>query len=507
MVPDRQLTLSQYSELMNDVVARARVVQKSWSALSVVERVKPLKAMREMLSAEARSFAAAIAAENGKTELEALTQEIVPTLDVLDFLAKNAVTILADKPHKIATRQLYFRGKEAKVVREPYGVIGILGTWNYAFYLSFSQALFALTAGNAVVLKAAEFSSVVTDHIRELATRAGYPADLFYAAAAGSGAGEALCRAKCDKYILTGSRRTGQAVLGILAQELKPAIVELSGCDPYIVLDDADMDLAARSVLWAAFQYSGQTCVAPRRVFVSPASRAAFLAALKKHWNENAEFLSHQGFLRAPLQAGMDEEKVRRLKQAGAVLELGQEPVAGAKSPSAYFAPRVFSGVKAKDLKSEDFMSPVIFIIESANEDEMLAQVNDSEFALGASVWTQDRAHAERWAKAVTAGQVWINDAIYSVALAEAPFGGHKDSGFGTTRGAEGLLEMTRLKFITAEWRSSAKRSRRHLPPYDPRSFEIVLCLQRLFFADTWKIRIHAITSLMRVLMKPKKKS
>jgi len=126
--------------------------------------------------------------------------------------------------------------------------------WNYPFFLCLTQFLFALIAGNAVILKGAEGSERIMDVITELLVEAGFNKDLFFIFAAGSGAGEALTRLGCDKYILTGSRKTGQAVMRLLSNQWRPSVMELSGNDPYVILSDADWDLAIRHLIWASFR-------------------------------------------------------------------------------------------------------------------------------------------------------------------------------------------------------------------------------------------------------------
>ena len=284
---DKRLSLNDFSSLLLEKLPTLKKAQEAWRALSIEERVKPLKAMRLKLSRNSDEYVRAISLENGKTELESLSQEVIPILDTLEFLEKNASEILRPKALKLRTKQFYFKGKEHELIYEPYGVIGILGTWNYPFYLCLSQVLFAIVAGNAVILKGAEYSERITDVIQELLIASGFPEELFYCFSAGSAGGEALSRLGCDKYILTGSRRTGQAVLKILNDKLTPSVMELSGSDPYIILSDADWDLAARTLLWASFQYSGQTCVAPRRVFILEEDKPRFLEAFRSAWEKS----------------------------------------------------------------------------------------------------------------------------------------------------------------------------------------------------------------------------
>jgi len=447
--------------------------------------------MREILSGDSERCVRVLAQENGKTELEALSQEIIPLLDTLEYLEKNAADVLSDRPVKLGTRQFYFRGKRNAYIHVPYGVIGILGTWNYPLFLCMTQVLFALTAGNAVVLKGSEFSERVTDLIEELLKASGFPEDLFYCFSAGSGAGEAVCRAGCDKYVLTGSRRTGKAVMRLLSDNLKPAVIELSGCDPYVILSDADWDLAARTLLWAAYQYSGQTCVAPRRVLILKRDKEFFLSAFGRAWGRCGDYLSRQGMLRSAMSAAQEKAKLEELIGRGAAHEFGSPPT---DKESAYCPPQVLSGLGPGDVRGLDLMSPVVVLIECEDERRLLEAAGASDFALGASLWTRDRRKAGQWARQIRAGQLWVNDSIFSVALGEVSFGGFKDSGFGKTRGPEGLLEMVEKKFVSFGWRS--RRSLRHLPPYPAYSYAALDEIQRMIYLPSWKGKARAFFRL-----------
>ena len=229
-----------WAEVFAEALRKARPAQSAWAARPIAERRASFTELRRVLSRRSREVADVIAAENGKTSLEALTQEIIPILDCLVFVEKKAARVLAPRRVRLKTRQFYFRGKTCEVRREPWGVVGVLGTWNYAFFISLSQILFAVAAGNAVIFKGAPESPKVTRLIEELLEEAGFAKDLVFCASGPAEAGEALTAAGCDKLILTGSRSTGRKVLGASAQELKPAVAELSGADAFVILSDAD---------------------------------------------------------------------------------------------------------------------------------------------------------------------------------------------------------------------------------------------------------------------------
>lgn len=483
--------------VLSKAIARARDVQGQWSRLPVESRLRPLKALRERLVRDTEHFVRVVRDENGKTELEALSQEILPVLDTAVFLEKNVARLLRKRRMSGATRQFYFRGKQNEVVVEPYGVIGILGTWNYPFVISMTQILFALTAGNAVIFKGALESPRVTELTRELLVSSGFPRDLVFAFSSGADGGRALCRAGCDKYLLTGSRATGRAVMKLLADGLKPSVMELSGSDPYVILPDADWGLAVNTLVWASFQYSGQTCVAPRRVFVLKEDEEKFLAALRAEWKRNAVYLDEKGMLRSADRAADEKRKLMLLQEKGAKLLMGGE----IQDPSsAYFPPQVYGGVAPADIEGLDFMSPVFFVFPCEDERSLLGELARTPFGLGASVWTRDRSKARLFAERIDAGQVWVNDSIFSVALGEAPFGGRRESGFGSTRGAEGFMEMVRPKYLSFDWLK--KRPLVHLPPYGPLSYPILSEIQRILYETSFRNRLRAVGRLVKTALK-----
>lgn len=502
-VPDAEkpLTSGEPSQIQQQL-NQLRTAQKKWERTALSERAAICRRMKKYLSANAARFAGVISAENGKTQLEALTQEIIPALDTLDYLMRSTESVL--KPQKISlhTRQFYFKGKQNFYQYQPYGVIGILGTWNYAFFLSMTQAVFALVAGNTVYLKSSELSGEVNKLIDELLKAGGFPEDSYLCVCEGAEFGAAFVSSGCDKYILTGAKRTGKAVQKVLSENSVPSVMELSGCDPYVVFPDADFDLALRSLIWASYQYSGQTCVAPRRLIIQRQDRERCIQIFRKHYDNCTEFISSQGKLRSEKQATAERQKVSRLIQQGGKIEVGRFDAAAA---GAQFDPVLISGVSNEVLKDMDFMAPVIFLIEGADPDEMISLASYSESALGASVWTRNRQFADQAAALIPAGQLWVNDGFFSVAVGSVGFGGFKASGFGKTRGKAGLLEMVQEKFVSFDTRK--KRMTPQLPPYAPGSFEIVNGLQKILFSDGIVAKCKASADFISAVMRSSKKS
>lgn len=477
-------------------VQELRRAQAAWAERSVADRLLAVRRLRGLVSDSADATARAVAAESGKTPLEALTQEVLPFLDTCLFLERQAEAILADERLEFQTQLFFASKKNNRIAHAPYGVIGILGTWNYAFFLNMTQALFALTAGNAVALKFSELSPSVAELCRKLLAEAGYPEALVRISAGGADEGRALTAAGCDKYILTGSRAAGKAVLARLAEDLKPAIVELSGSDAYLIFSDADWKLAVKSLVWAAFQYSGQTCVAPRRVIVLERDKELFLQNFREAAAAASEFVGQQGTLRVPKFAEDERRKIASLQGAGGKLLWKSDRTEGPQT----VVPQLWGGVSPEAAGQFDWMCPILFLITVPDEASALRAAQATPFGLGASVWTRSRGLASRAERAIRAGQLWVNDTLFSVALGEAPFGGFGASGFGKTRGRDGLLEMTESRLVSSDFRRS--RIQIHLPPYMPQSYAIILQIQKLWFGIRASDKFRAVAGLIRACMK-----
>lgn len=481
---------------MTDAVRDLRQAQAAWGALGTAERLRRVRKLRGIVSDAGDRIARTIAEENGKSPLEALTQEVMPFLDTCLFLERRAEEILADKPLAFESRLFFASKKDSRMIRAPYGVIGILGTWNYPFFLNMTQALFALVAGNTVCLKLSELSPKVADLIRALLAEAGFGADVIRVSAGGAEEGRALTAAGCDKYILTGSRAAGRAVLGRLAEDLKPAVVELSGSDAYLIYSDADWKLAVKSLVWAAFQYSGQTCVAPRRVIVLERDKEIFLKTFQSAVADCAEFVNYQGTLRTSKFASDERRKIDEIRAAGARLLWKSGRTEGPQT----VAPQLWEMSSAEAAGAVDWMSPVLLLIAAPDEAGMVRAARQTPFGLGASVWTRSRARAARVSRSIRAGQVWVNDTLFSVALGEAPFGGFGDSGFGSTRGPEGLLEMTESRLVSSDFRHA--RIKLHLPPYMPNSYAIIQQIQKIWFGTRPFGKLRAAADLAGACVK-----
>ena len=258
-------------------VARARTAQSGWAGLGLRRRIAVLREFQAKMHARKSEIAQAITREAGKPVAEALVTEVLVVLDAARFLIDNAWGLLRDEP--VPHGNLATKLKSGWLVREPYGVIGIISPWNYPFSIPATEALAALVAGNAVVLKPSELTPLVALELASLLYDAGVPEDVFQVVVGAGATGAALLRSPIDKLVFTGSVATGKRIAAAAAERLLPVVLELGGKDPMLVLDDADVDVASSAAVWGAFVNAGQACLSVERCYVHRSLYDPFLKA------------------------------------------------------------------------------------------------------------------------------------------------------------------------------------------------------------------------------------
>jgi acyl-CoA reductase-like NAD-dependent aldehyde dehydrogenase len=258
-------------------VARAHSAQQRWAGTPIAERVAVLKRFQKLLCDQKDVVAEVITREAGKPVAEALSAEVLVVLDAIKFLIDHAPEFLL--PERVPHANPIMKLKQGILLREPYGVIGIISPWNYPFSLPSVQTLTALITGNAVVLKPSEFTPFSSLELQRLLREAGLGSDLLQVVTGEGAAGGALLESNIDKLIFTGSVATGKKVAMAAAAKLLPVVLELGGKDPMIVLEDADVDVASSAAVWGAFMNSGQTCLSVERCYVHHSIYEQFLQA------------------------------------------------------------------------------------------------------------------------------------------------------------------------------------------------------------------------------------
>jgi len=434
-------------------VARARVGQTAWAEIGVRKRVAVLREFQRGLQRRKSEIAEVITREAGKPLAEALTTEVLVVLDAARFLIDHAFRLLSDEP--IPHGNLVAKLKSGWLLREPYGVIGIVSPWNYPFSTPATEVLAALVAGNAVVLKPSEFTSLVALELESLLHAAGVPRDVFRVVVGDGTTGAALIDSPIDKLVFTGSVATGKHIAAAAAERLLPVVLELGGKDPMLVLDDADVDVASSAAVWGAFVNAGQACLSVERCYVHRSLHEAFLRACVE---KTKALRVGYGLDRDTDMGPMIHERQLQVVEShveDAIARGARVLTGGCRLPELgknFYQPTVLAEVTQEmRIMREETFGPVLPVMAFDSDDEALALANDSDFGLAASVFTRNWGRGERLARRIQAGTVMVNDVVACFGITEAPHGGVKFSGVGRAHGRFGLEEMVRLKYLDSD--------------------------------------------------------
>jgi len=441
-------------EEVQAVVDDVAEVQPFWAQLSLADRARYMRRAADALVADMEEVAALLTREQGKPITESYVMELIPTIDALKWCASAGPEILADE--KIPYPQAFLKTKRSFFSYEPLGVVGVIAPWNYPWSIPFGEVAIALMAGNGVVLKPASLTPLLGERIQQVFDDAGFPQGLVGTVHGGGAIGQALCEASTAKIFFTGSVAVGRKVGEVCAQRLKGSVLELGGKDPQIVCADADLANAVSGCVWGAFANAGQTCSGIERTYVVESIADEFLEGVRRETErltvgDPLEWETEIGPMVSAQQADQVTELVDDAVAAGADrLTGGPREVPGYSGR--FIAPTVLTGVEDEmRIMREEIFGPVAPVVVVKDEAEALERANDSNFGLGASVWTKDRAKGERIARRIESGMVWINDHSYSHGAAQTSWGGVKESGLGRSHSKFGLYECVNIKHVAWE--------------------------------------------------------
>ena len=480
LVPSANRPLSFSPQEVFQAAAQARRAFDQWRCRSFRERGICLERIRRRLAQEAASWAGLISEDVGKPILEALGSDLLGSLEALRLLVRRGQRWLAPEPIPRSRLDRLRGSVRARLIYEPLGVVGVIGTWNYPLGINLAQIASALFCGNAVLWKPSELALRTAERLERLFQEAGLPPGLFTALPGDGVVGEHLLKAGCDKILFTGQGRTGRKILSQLSEQGIPAILELSGMDPALVCRDAPVPLAAEGLAWGAMTAGGQSCVAARRLIVDerllPRFLPAFLERVRSlRVGDPRDPATEIGPLRTPEQVERLEGLIGEALSSGATLLAGGGRLRD--RAGRFFQPTVLAGLNhSLRIVQEEFFGPVALILPARDEEEMVALANRSAYGLGASVWTRDLRRGRRLALDLQAGVVWVNEVLVSAGDFRLPFGGLKGSGFGRVHGAQGLRQLTNLKCIEE---NRPGRFRPHYFPYSRKKYEQLLQLIR----------------------------
>ncbi|MBS1060398.1 aldehyde dehydrogenase family protein [Gluconobacter sp. Dm-44] len=404
----------------DDVVARLKQPAEHWKAVPMTVRLRLVRRFRRLLRSRWRMLSSLFPA---RPAIETWTAELLPLLAACRFLERNAEKVLRARTAGMWGRPLWLPGVTSHVERRPYGAVLILAPGNYPLMLPGIQLLQALVAGNVVALKPALGGEAAARLLVDLLAQAGFPQSVCMVLPTDSGA-EAVA-AGFDLIMLTGSVQTGRQVLEGATRTLTPTIMELSGVDPVFVLRGADLGYVARRLAYGIRLNNGATCIAPHRVFVRHEDKAEFLALLRSTLAQKPP-LSCDSAGQARLAA-----LVEQIEASG-----GRAETIGGVT--------LFTEVEGlSDRLDTDIFVPWLAVTGVSDMEEALMLDTGMSYALGASIFGPV-PEATRMARRIRSGSICINDLIVPTADPRLPFGGAGASGYGVTRGPEGLLALTR---------------------------------------------------------------
>jgi acyl-CoA reductase-like NAD-dependent aldehyde dehydrogenase len=441
--------LEMNEQALNKAIERARETLPFWRSLSVANKMRRLKTLKDIIYQRKDEIAGVLVADSARVRFsaEGLVFEVLNNF----FIYKEARRLLK-KSTRVTLNPIVYSSKNAQVELVPYGVVGIISPANSPFFESFQQIIQAVLMGNTVVVKPSEATPQVSRLIQQLISESKVPVGVINIIHGGADLGEKIVHSPhIDKVILYGKKDTGQRALEYSSQTLKPMVLGLGGNEAAIVLDDCFFERTVNGLVYGAFCNAGQTCSCIRRIIavgdiglqlkekLTERIHALNLKELEAHENEIGIVKKEHD--RSELLAA-----VREAVEQGATVITGGVDSREASRIRPFFLTDVRPEMK---IMQEEFMGPYLCLYAVRTVEEAISVANDSCFGLTGSVWTSDFHEGRRIARELHVGTVWINESqFYHYRL---PYGGIKQSGFGKTSGTAGLREFVYPKLVSVE--------------------------------------------------------
>lgn len=427
---------------LDEAVAAARGAFPGWRGTPLAERQAAVRRVGEVILANIEPLKRLLTSEHGKPHADSERE-----LRGAAHWCATYSGLSLDEHVTIDTAE-----RRSVTKRVPIGVVGAIAPWNFPISLAVWKLAPALVAGNTLVLKPSPFTPLATLKLGELIKEV-LPPGVVNVISGDDALGPAMtAHAGIDKIAFTGSTATGARIMAGAAGTLKRVTLELGGNDPAIVFPDVEIEKTARELFWAAFANTAQICIAVKRLYIHEAiydelTRAIVDYAATVKVGNGAE----QGTGIGPVQNRPQYERVKALiedaKEKGLTFLSGDGPPAGTDGKG-YFIPLTLIDNPPEDARvvKEEAFGPVLPLLKFSDTEDVIRRANDTEYGLGASVWSKDLDLAESVAARIDAGTVWINETRFLSPL--TPFGGHKRSGIGVENGLEGLAEFTNAQTI-----------------------------------------------------------
>jgi succinate-semialdehyde dehydrogenase/glutarate-semialdehyde dehydrogenase len=431
---------------IDDALDRAASTFSDWQDVPLRKRETLIEAAGDVLRENEREYAELMTREMGKPISQAVA-EIQKCQWLCDHYAQYTSQYLEPETHPSPP------GATVKTVHDPLGPVLAVMPWNFPFWQALRFAIPYLAAGNVGLLKHASNVPGSALAIEEIFEKAGFPDGAFQSLLVGS---EKIDDILADERIraatLTGSGPAGRAVASSAGENLKKTVLELGGSDPYVVLDDADLDAAAETGAWARNQNGGQSCIAAKRFIVHEAVYEEFLDRLVDEFEALTigDPMDEETDVGPQAQPHLMEEFHQQVEQSvdvGANVVIGGAPL---DRDGPFYPPTILTDVpQGCPADTEELFGPVASVFSVADEDAAIETANDTEFGLGASIWTEDRNRGQRVARRIDAGCTYINQLTKSDP--RVPFGGMKNSGYGRELSEAGIKEFVNRKTVWIE--------------------------------------------------------
>ncbi len=444
--PTTEEVIAQYSELddvhVENKIALAQKAFESWKQTTFEERKTKMLDLAAILKEKKREIAQIATLEMGKPIVAAIA-EVEKCALLCDYYSENAENILKEEYIKSDAETSFVRF-------DPIGIVLAVMPWNFPYWQVFRFIVPAAMAGNVGLLKHASNVQGCAQKMEKMFLEAGFPEGIFQNLSIGSSKVEGLIRDSRVKAVtLTGSEYAGKKVAEAAGSEVKKTVLELGGSDPFLVLEDADLDLVAAQAPNARLQNCGQSCIAAKRFIVHKNIAEEFLSRFKTAFENYVvgDPIDEKTQMGPMVNAGAREEIERQVQES---LAQGAELVTGGKrigEKGFFYAPTILANVKkGMSAYDEEIFGPVASVIVVESEEEAIRVANDTPFGLGSSIWTRDIEKAKKFASQIDAGSVFINGIVKSVP--SLPFGGAKVSGYGRELSHYGMKEFVNIKTV-----------------------------------------------------------
>ncbi len=427
------------------LVLKARQAQGRWGARSVAERGRAIRRVAGVLADRAEALADLVAQETGKPVVEATLHEVFNVAHLANYFGKRAPAILQQKPISLSL----FKHRRSFLHYVPRGVIGVISPWNFPLSLPMGEAIMALCAGNAVVLKPSEHTPLTALEVPKILAKADIDPELTQVAVGFGDVGAALVGAGVDMVHFTGSVATGRKIATACGERLLPCVLELGGKDAAIVLEDADIEHAARTLVFGAFLNAGQACASVERVY---AMEGVYEPLVKRLVELTAALRSGDGGrddvdigpMIVDSQLDIVRRQVDEARAAGATVRCGGEASGGL-----FYPPTVVTEV-TDDMRlcRDETFGPVLPVFKVSSVDEAIKRANSTIYGLSAYVFTRNKGRGIEVARRLRAGTVDVNDVLFTHAAPETPWGGVKASGIGHTHADSGLRHLCEARHV-----------------------------------------------------------